>query len=59
MAKYLKIQTRVTVEKLVDPVKDEIDHTLHAIRSPKRRLEAARDLIDYLQLHYVDYQDGA
>lgn len=47
-------KTRVTVEKLVDPAKDEIDDTLHAIKSPKRRIEAARDLIDYLQLHYVE-----
>jgi hypothetical protein len=54
MPKTLQIKTRVTVETLVDPVKDEIDHLLHSIRSPKRRLEAARDLIDYLQLHYVD-----
>jgi len=57
MAKTSKIQTRVTVEKLVDPVKDEIDDVLHAIRSPKRKLEAARDLIDYIQLHYVEYPE--
>lgn len=55
--KRLVIQTRVTVEKLVDPVKDEIDGVLNTIRSPKRKVEAARDLIDYIQLHYVEYAE--
>jgi|HubBroStandDraft_2_1064218.scaffolds.fasta_scaffold297238_1 hypothetical protein len=57
MAKTSKIQTRVTADKLVDEIKDEIDR-LHEIRSPKRKIEAARDLIEYIQLHHVDYQEG-
>lgn len=45
------------VEKLADEIKDEIDR-LHEIKSPKKRLEAARDLIEYIQLHHIDYREG-
>jgi cell fate (sporulation/competence/biofilm development) regulator YmcA (YheA/YmcA/DUF963 family) len=52
--KKRQIQTRAIVEKHIDSIKDEID-TLHEIRSPKRRLAAARDLIDYITLHHIEY----
>lgn len=42
---------------LADEIKDEIDR-LHEIKSPKKRLEVARDLIEYIQLHHVDYREG-
>lgn len=38
-------------EALLDDIKDAID-TLHDIKSAKRRNEAARDLIDYIELHH-------
>jgi cell fate (sporulation/competence/biofilm development) regulator YmcA (YheA/YmcA/DUF963 family) len=57
MAKSSKIQTAATAANLLDEIKDEIDR-LHEIRSPKRKLEAARDLVDYITLHHIDYQEG-
>ena len=40
-------------ERFLDGIKDEIDD-LNKIRSVKQRREAARDLIDYINLHYVE-----
>ncbi len=40
------------IEALLDDIKDEID-TLHDIRSKKKRIEAARELIDYIELHHL------
>lgn len=37
--------------KLIDEIKDEIDR-LHEIPFSKRRKEAARELIEYIQLHH-------
>lgn len=40
-------------ERFLDGIKDEIDE-LNQIRSVKQRREAASDLIDYINLHYID-----
>lgn len=40
-------------ERFLDEIKDEIDE-LNKIRSVKQRREAASDLIDYINLHYID-----
>lgn len=40
-------------EQFLDGIKDEIDE-LDRIRSVKQRREAASDLIDYINLHYID-----
>ena len=40
-------------ERFIDGIKDEIDE-LNRIRSVKQRREAASDLIDYINLHYID-----
>jgi hypothetical protein len=37
--------------ELLDGIKDEID-TLHQIANLEQRHEAARDLVEYLELHY-------
>jgi hypothetical protein len=47
----------IAAANLLDEIKDEIDR-LHEIRSSKRKLEAARDLVDYITLHHIDYQEG-
>jgi hypothetical protein len=39
-------------EAFLDEIKDEIDR-LHEIKSVKQRAEAARDLVEYIQLHYT------
>lgn len=54
-AKPKKSQRRLSDEryaKLLDDIKDEID-TLHDIRAKKRRQKAARDLIEYIELHHL------
>lgn len=43
-------------EARIDDIKDEIDAL--ADIDPKRRLGAARDLIEYIQLHYIDHPEG-
>ncbi len=40
-------------ERFLDEIKDEIDE-LNQIRSVKQRREAAGDLIEYINLHYID-----
>jgi hypothetical protein len=40
-------------ERFLDGIKDEIDE-LNQIRSVNQRREAASDLIDYINLHYID-----
>ena len=40
-------------EKFLDDIKDEIDE-LNRIRSVQQRREAAGDLIEYINLHYID-----
>lgn len=40
-------------ERFIDGIKDEIDE-LNRIRSVRQRREAATDLIDYINLHYLD-----
>lgn len=45
--------TELQLEKLLDGVKDEIDETLGTVRGKKQRAAAARDLIEYLELHHV------
>lgn len=49
-----KVRHVARIDTLINEIKDEIDR-LHDIANPKRRLEAARDLIEYIQLHQVDY----
>lgn len=49
MAKQVRTEKQRT--KLLDEIKDEIDR-LHEIPTRKRRQEAARDLIEYIQLHH-------
>lgn len=41
------------LERLLDLVKDEIDG-LNDIKHPRQHVEAARELIEYLELHHVD-----
>jgi len=40
----------------LDQIKDAIDR-LNEIRSAKRRVEAARELIDYIELHHLSSWD--
>jgi hypothetical protein len=40
-------------KRFIDGIKNEIDK-LNTIRSVKQRREAASDLIDYINLHYID-----
>ena len=42
------------IAALIDTIKDEIDR-LHEISGPKRKLEAAKDLVDYINLHHIEY----
>jgi hypothetical protein len=42
-------------EMLSDEIKDAID-SLHDIKNKKKRVEVAKDLIEYIQLHHIDYQ---
>lgn len=57
MAKQTAAQRRkareLKREQFLDGIKDEIDE-LNRIRSVKQRREAASDLIDYINLHYID-----
>jgi hypothetical protein len=53
--KTKKFRGASQADKILDQIKDEID-CLHEIKNRKRRLDAARDLIEYIQLHHVDYQ---
>lgn len=46
-----QVRTEKQREKLLDAIKDEIDR-LHEVPFLKRRKEAARDLIEYIQLHH-------
>lgn len=39
-------------DELVDQIKDEVDR-LEEIKSRKRRVEAARDLVEYITLHHI------
>lgn len=41
------------IDTLIDEIKDEIDR-LHEIASAKRRRDAARELVEYIQLHHLD-----
>lgn len=57
MAKQTAAQRRkareLKREQFLDGIKDEIDE-LNRIRSVKQRRESASDLIDYINLHYID-----
>ncbi len=44
------------IDALIDTIKDEIDR-LHEISGPKRKLEAAKDLVDYITLHHIEYPE--
>ena len=48
------IRNKNQADKVVDEIKDEIDR-LHDFVSPKRRRDAALELMDYLRRHHVDY----
>lgn len=39
-------------DRMLDEIKDEIDRMHDEIRQSKRRAEAARELIDYIELHF-------
>lgn len=52
-----KVRHVAKIDILIDEIKDEIDR-LHDIGNPKRKLEAARDLVEYITLHHIDYQEG-
>jgi hypothetical protein len=39
------------LEAILDSIKNEID-TLHDIKHEKQRYEAARELVDYLELYF-------
>lgn len=49
-----KLVNAAKIEALTDAIKDEID-SLHNF-TPKLRLEAAKDLAAYIQLHFIDYE---
>jgi hypothetical protein len=53
MAKKPKMRLISKIDTLLDEIKDEIDR-LHEIASPKRRRDAARDLVEYIELHHLD-----
>ena len=53
----MKVRNLAKIEELTDEMKDSIDQ-LHNIANPKRRLEAARELTEYIQLHFIDYPEG-
>lgn len=40
-------------ERLLDKIKDSIDR-IREIKSPPGRRTAARELIDYIELHHLD-----
>lgn len=48
-----KRYTLLQLEHLLDGVRDEIDEALHSIQGKKARVGAARDLIEYLELHHI------
>ena len=52
-----KVRHVAKIDTLIDEIKDEIDR-LHEIANPKRKIEAARNIMEYIQLHHVDYQEG-
>jgi hypothetical protein len=56
-SKFSKLVKPMKIEALTDAIKDEID-SLHDI-APKLRVEAAKDLAAYIQLHFIDYPEGA
>lgn len=49
-----KVRHVAKIDTLIDEIKDAIDR-LHEIANPKRKLDAAKDLIEYIQLHQVEY----
>lgn len=51
-----KLRNLLKIESFTDDIKDEIDR-LTEIAHPKRRLEAAQDLVAYLNLHFIDYPE--
>jgi hypothetical protein len=54
----MKVRNLRKIEELTDEVKDSIDQ-LNDIATTKRRLEAARELTEYIQLHFLDYPYGS
>jgi hypothetical protein len=53
MAQMGTIRLTSKIDALLDEIKDEIDR-LHEIASVKRTRDAARDLVEYIQLHHLD-----
>lgn len=49
----VKVRHVAKIDTLIDRIKDEIDR-LHEIASPARKLEAARDLMEYINLHHLE-----
>ena len=45
-------QRALKLEKILDGAKDEIDEVLRKLRG-KQRAAGARDLIEYIELHYL------
>lgn len=48
-----KLRRISKIDTLLDDIKDEIDR-LHEIHSTKRTRDAARELVEYIQLHHLD-----
>jgi len=48
-----KIRSVKKIDALLDDIKDEVDG-LANIANPRRRVEAARDLVEYINLHHID-----
>jgi cell fate (sporulation/competence/biofilm development) regulator YmcA (YheA/YmcA/DUF963 family) len=57
LSKTKKVRHVAKIDTLIDEIKDEIDR-LHEIANPKRKLEAARDLVEYITLHHIDYPEA-
>lgn len=51
-----KVRHVAKIDTLIDEIKDAIDR-LHEIANPKRKLDAAKDLIEYIDLHHVQYPE--
>ena len=53
----MKARTERQIEKLADDIKDEID-SLNDIVDPRRRVEAARELIAYIEYTIIDLAEA-
>lgn len=51
-----KTMTERQVTELTNEIEDEIDR-LHEVKDTKLRVSIAKELIEYINLHYIEYAE--